>query len=142
MNTNTFSGIAKKIVLEGLGKKDLLKLPGSFYTIAKEVFDEPEKPIGYDPKNTRSKPERVILVTGGLDSTTLYFKLIKRYPGLKAYYINIGQSYAQKELEALYKLNIDVEIITDKDFTPLENTGWKHIIPGRNFYFLCLVAER
>lgn len=137
--SNTFSDIAKEIMITGAEHKNL-SVPQDFLEIAKEVFNVPEKPKGYRIINKKSNPERAILVTGGLDSTVLYFKLKKQYKNLRAFYIDIGQPYKDKEIKALKKLKIPFELL--KGININQARYWKHIIPARNFYFFCLVAEQ
>ena len=140
MKINTISGIAREIMMAGLKRKNI-PLPEDFYEIAKEVFNIPERPKKYKLKRMKSETERAILVTGGLDSSVMYFKLKKKYKNLRAFYIDIGQPYYDKEIEALDNLGIKYERIDDWGIANIKKY-WKHIIPARNFYFFCLVAER
>jgi len=138
---NSYTDIARRIMMAGL-KRQYLSIPKRFFALAQEMFNVPEKPLGYQEKNSVYFLERVVLVTGGLDSSVLYFRLKKDFPNLRAVYINIGQPYLAKEIIALKQLGIEHETVVDLSFAEYEKDYWKHIIPARNFYFLCLVAEQ
>ena len=85
---NKLSDIAKEITLAGLDKRDI-KLPKEqFFELAKEIYNVPEKPEIFIPRrdNVINK-EVAVLVTGGLDSTALYFWAKEKYGKVRAFYI-------------------------------------------------------
>jgi 7-cyano-7-deazaguanine synthase in queuosine biosynthesis len=102
------------------------------------MLDCPERPEGHKffihPPLYEYK--HVCLTSGGADSTIAYY-LAQFAKGL---YIDIGQPYATKELKALAQLEIPYCYI-DMRGTHLADNRWQHIIPGRNFLFLCVAAE-
>jgi len=138
---NTYSEIAKEIMIAGLNKSSLEVSKDFARFINQELFNVPEKPEEYKPTFEVLIPETAVLVSGGLDSSVLYFRAIQNYQNVRAYYIDIGQPYKDKEMEALDRLGIDFDYInTGLSFN--SKLYWKHIIPGRNFYFLALIAEQ
>jgi len=142
---NLISEIAKEIMLKGYKRNADLNIPsyGWYCQIAHCVYDTPECPKDFRFLRLEPEKEIAIAVTGGLDSNVLYFRAKKKYKNIRAFYIDIGQEYAQKEMNALKKLGIKYEYIKGVDLTKkLKGCRWKHIIPGRNFYFLSLIAEQ
>lgn len=102
------------------------------------MLDFPEKPEG---AVIDSKPvtlyNKVILVSGGADSTIMW-ELNKHEPSKLGIYVNLGHSYADKELEAIKMMNIPyVEIPYDFGFDGF----WSHIIPTRNFQLIAIAEQ-
>jgi 7-cyano-7-deazaguanine synthase in queuosine biosynthesis len=104
------------------------------------MLDCPERPEGH--KFFIHSPlyefKHICLTSGGADSTIGWY-----YSGKpQGLYIDIGQPYAVKERHALHLLDIPYKYV-DMRGTRLGEAerGWKHIIPGRNFLFLCVAAE-
>jgi len=114
------------------------------------MIDIKEKPENFKPKlNTlnldyfglKGKQTTVLLLTGGLDSTIAYYRLLEEgYENVLPVYVDFGQPYAKKELKALDALNLPYFYF--KDAIPVWYDGpWEHIIPARNLYFLALASE-
>ena len=145
---NNLSSVATKIVEDGLFKVHR-NLPSRFTRLRDEMYSVPEcpkdYPIAIEKDIVKKLGQIVVLVTGGLDSTVLYYQAIENFgaSNVKAYYVDFGQSYADKEIQALQQLKIPYELITH-EVAGIRDTGlyWKHIIPGRNLMLLSLVAER
>jgi 7-cyano-7-deazaguanine synthase in queuosine biosynthesis len=102
------------------------------------MLDYPERPKGFklvvEPPIYEFK--HICLTSGGADSTIGWY-----YAGKpQALYIDIGQSYSSKELAALVRSGIPYHYV-DMRGTHIAETTWEHIIPGRNFLFLCIAAE-
>src|SRR5260221_14626454 len=70
--------------------------------LLKVIIDVPEKPKTYNPLIQIPK-ENVVLTSGGLDSTVLYYMTPEPK---KCWYIDFGQDYAEKEIAVLEKLKI------------------------------------
>jgi 7-cyano-7-deazaguanine synthase len=138
---NKLSLVAREIMFAGLEQRDVEIPKDEYFNLANEVYNVPEKPKGYHPKKKGLSKEVAVLVTGGLDSTALYYWALKKYKKVRAFYIDIGSPYAKKEIEALHNLGMPVSIRIDEGFIGYEKEYWKHIIPARNLYFLSLVAE-
>lgn len=113
--------------------------PNKLNTTSKIMLDCPEKPVGYDlDVHPNGMLEKICLASGGADSTIFWFKEDKP----KALYIDIGQAYASKEMDALTVLGVPYETVYFFDDLKEPRQDWKHIIPGRNFLFLTVAAER
>jgi len=76
------------------------------------------------------------LTSGGADSTIAWYYAFKP----QGIYIDIGQPYAHKERRALHLIDIPYYYV-DMRGTRIADCHWGHIIPGRNFLFLCVAAE-
>lgn len=102
------------------------------------MLDCPERPK--DNEFRVLEPARmydsICLTSGGADST-IFWHYAGKPQGL---YIDIGQSYAVKEMNALKRSEISFEYL-DLRGTRIGQLTWKHIIPARNFIFLCAAAE-
>jgi len=129
-------------MLDGLGQKKVIPYSrGTDERAIRNMLDVPEKPVSYKPKFQKPEKEIAVLVTGGLDSSALYYMAEKQHENVKAFYVDIGQPYRDKELDALRKMGIKFKLISSGlNINP--SKFWKHIIPGRNLYFLTLVAEQ
>jgi len=114
------------------------------------MIDIKEKPEGFVPKlNTmdlkslglNERADFVLLLTGGLDSTLAYFRLLDEgYKSIFPIYVDFGHPYAEKEIKALHKLKID--FFYYKEIVPVRYDGpWEHIIPARNLYLLGIASE-
>lgn len=102
----------------------------------------------YEKQNTMKV---VCLLSGGIDSTTMLFRLMRNEHDIFPLFVNYGQKAAKKELEAAIKacelLSLQLNIIdisglssissslTDKD-APLENS----FFPNRNMILLSVAA--
>lgn len=144
---NSFSSVARVMLANGVNRR-----PGNFPTALADLQDEmfavPERPEDFTDMTVRSPSYSTsVLVTGGLDSSVLYFSAKLRreqgglYDGFRAYYVNSGQPYYEKEIRALYKLGIKFDTLHELSMYPV-SSYWKHILPARNFLYLSLVAER
>lgn len=144
--TNRYSDIAKGLVQAGLycippklagGNEELLNLFNNLYP-EREMPDDFKKAL--KAMNLHGS-EIAIPVSGGLDSSILYFRAKQQYGvRARAFYVDIGQSYRHKEFQALEDLGIKYETIFGEVFP--KQLYWEHIIPGRNFYIFSLLAER
>lgn len=146
------SDVARRILEYGLeaDPSEPINIPPTFIYVAQEIYDVPEKPVGFEPNFKKEEtlpgnelPGKIVLVSGGLDSTVSWLmatEKLGKYPD--AYYVNMGQSYADKEKEAMEAIGIPYEEIKVEPPEHLNDGKWKHIHPGRNFYYLSLVAER
>lgn len=83
-------------------------------------------------------------VSGGLDSTCAYLEAVRRYgpKAVGAVYINFGQPYAKKELEALDALGLPFTYIPIPlvEMLGLELSVDNEIIPGRNGVIASVLA--
>ncbi len=143
---NKLSQATREIVVRALKGDTTLPFTNELLiALARESYDEPERPKTFALEKVHGEEENsevAVLVTGGLDSTTLYFRALEMHKGRRIVpvYVYIGQPYFKKEIEAIQKLGIPVHVDNQKlDFG--EQSYWKHIIPGRNLYFLSLTAE-
>jgi 7-cyano-7-deazaguanine synthase in queuosine biosynthesis len=140
------SEIAREILEYGLKASDegRLNIPPDYHNLAREVYDVPERPAEWEPAFAEMKyPGRIVMVSGGLDSTVSWLMArgeLGKDP--EAYYVNMGQAYAPKELEAMESMGIPHQVIDVDEPPHLQDGKWKHIHPGRNFYYLTLVAEQ
>ncbi len=140
------SNIARQILEYGLeaDPSKVLQIPRDFAGIAGEIYQVPEKPEGFTPrfKETEYKG-RIVLVSGGLDSTVSWLMAAQETRmEPRAYYVDMGQEYGQKEIHALQAIGIPFDVIKVPEPPHLHDGKWKHIHPGRNFYYLSLVAEQ
>lgn len=140
------SEVAREILKYGLRASDRghLDIPDDFHNLAREVYDVPEKPKEWEPRfHEREYPGRIVMVSGGLDSTVSWL-MTREELGYDpdAYYVDMGQGYAQKERLALANMGIPHGVLTVTEPPHLHDGKWKHIHPGRNFYYLTLVAEQ
>lgn len=140
---NSYRQIAREWVKDGLEQKNFLSSPSpQLDSLWEEMIDHKSKPKQYVPTIERPPSETIILVTGGLDSTTLYHYAKKHnYPNLRPIYIDIGHPYAEKEITALHALGIQHEYFRDP-VAGNDDLYWeKFFIPARNFYLLAYAAE-
>lgn len=102
------------------------------------MLDCPERPanLKFEVKAQEREYDNICLTSGGADSTIAWYYANKP----RGIYIDIGQAYAKKEQEALKSLEIPYTYI-DMRGCHLADKPWKHIIPGRNYLFLCVAAE-
>lgn len=139
------SKIARSILEFGLADdptKELF-LPSGIIPLAGEIYNVPEQPKDFKQAYICAGFPKVILASGGLDSTVSWL-MAKEETGKdpQAFYVNMGQPYAQKELARLEQMGIPVEVITVPVPEHIGDGKWKHIHPGRNLYYITLVAER
>ena len=106
--------------------------------LTKVMLDCPERPedFKFEVKAPQHEYKNVCLTSGGADSTIAWYYVDKPH-GL---YIDLGQPYAAKERKALDSLGIIYTYVNMRG-CHLADKPWKHIIPGRNFLFLCIAAE-
>lgn len=126
----------------GFRKSDVC-VPPCAIDIAKEVLDVPERPSTYTPlvySPSAQESAIAVAVTGGLDSSVLYFRALETKRPVVAFYIDVGQPYARKEERALDKLGIPWRKI-DAGLGSHTGEYWKHIIPARNLLCLSLIVE-
>jgi 7-cyano-7-deazaguanine synthase in queuosine biosynthesis len=107
----------------------------------RDMFQVPEKPATYRPIFALPALEIAIPVTGGLDSSALYYMAEKEQRPVRAFYIDVDPPYRAKEIIALEKMGIKFGYI-NSGLKLDSRKFWKHIIPARNFYFLSLIAEK
>jgi 7-cyano-7-deazaguanine synthase in queuosine biosynthesis len=113
--------------------------PEKLQRLTDVMLDCPERPEGYNLKIVPPSYEykHICLTSGGADSTIGWY-----YSGKpQGLYIDIGQRYALKERGALSRSQIPYTYVDMRGTRLGEYVGWKHIIPGRNFLFLCVAAE-
>lgn len=134
---NTLSAIANDILLDVLNNRTLSS-PPSFESLVSEMLDIPEKPKDYVLRFQEKPKDRIVLVTGGLDSSFGWF--ITPEPK-RAVYFDIGQKYRDKELNALRQMQIPFEYYRLADISNIDVGDWKHIHPGRNFLYISKAAE-
>lgn len=148
---NNYTKLAEGVMRHGLNIEPLT-IHREMKGFVSNLFQVPEKPELFMSPEVMALPQRVCVpVTGGLDSTLLYFK-IKRDLAVgveskresiqihTAYY-DFGQSYAYKEIDALQRLGIPLSNHIDRRDMTNGGIYWKHILPGRNFYILASLAE-
>ena len=139
--TNTLSYIATQIMRAGL-TQSALTLPAKYAALANEMFNVPERPESYTNNvQVGTSDETAVLVSGGLDSTAIYF-MHNKHRTLRCFYIDFGQPYAEKEMEALDQLCVPFDPLYATMISDHQDQFWKHIIPGRNFLAIALVAEQ
>ena len=119
---------------------DNVLAPEILNSVVNTAIDCPEKPTGFESlvKGTRflgGRNSDICLVSGGADSTIQWF-LADSPPAI---YVNFGQPYAEKEIEALEAVGVTHDIIEVEINNPIGY--WKHIIPGRNLLLLTIAAE-
>lgn len=79
----------------------------------------------------------VCLVSGGIDSTILYRRMLRMFRNVRAVFVNFGQDgyYAERAvLKALHIPYIEVNC-TDLNYDK-RASGWGHILPARNLVAL------
>lgn len=112
--------------------------PDMLGEMTKVMLDCPERPSDFQ-FNVQAPPreyDNICLTSGGADSTIAWYWAEKPV-GL---YIDIGQPYTYKERAALKLMEIP-HVYVDMRGSHAADVRWKHIIPGRNFLFLCVAAE-
>lgn len=117
-------------------------IPTLLLTAFLEAVDDKNNPA----RVFKSKPSRsvefdaVVLMSGGVDSTILYHRAIKRH-GFKSVlplYLDFGQQYANAEQVALRRMQIRYSYMSAKVSIP---QGWNHIIPARNLIALDIAGS-
>jgi len=89
------------------------------------------------PRRRADKYRVVIPVTGGMDSTTLWWMAIEAGLDPAPVYVDVGQEYAAAELEAASSLCRQPVWLTGTHLP----RRFKHIIPGRNATVIFTVAR-
>lgn len=136
---NTYSAFAQRIMSEALAGG--VTVPAHLRVFVTEMLKVPEAPSTLTfTVDDAASAEVVIPVTGGLDSTVLYWRSMLAEEDPFAYYVRFGHKYTRKELKALDALGIDYHIL-EAGVVANETSYWQHIIPGRNFLILSLLAE-
>lgn len=109
--------IEREIILESLACKENPGIGISFY---------------------EKSPSPVCLVTGGIDSTIMFFNAIEQEP-VTPVFVDYGQPYVNQERAALIDLGIHfIELETE---LPKIEGNWQHIFPLRNYWLLRLVGK-
>lgn len=111
-----------------------------------DIKETPEK-FAFELNSTNLKAlnmldsnSRVLLLTGGLDSTIAYYRLVLEGKEALPVYVDFGQPYVIKELKAIEALKLPYFYF--KEIVPVRYDGpWQHIIPARNLYLLALASE-
>ena len=136
---NSWSTVAEALMIGGaLGTE--VCIPRGAVAVAEECFSAPEAPASALQKLMTPEREEVIVpVSGGMDSTLLYFKYKAQLPSLRAMYCDVGQPYRDAEIDALNALGIEFEYVDCPQVR--QEQYWKHIIPARNFVILSHAAE-
>ena len=135
------SDIFKAWMQDGMNESTRIMAPsGQLHDLARTVFNVPERPADYNPTVTEDGVH-VCLVSGGLDSTVLYWQLMQESKLVEPIYIHIGQPYATKEMLALNAMDIEFIPLTSR-INGFRKSRWQHIIPGRNAFFIALAAEQ
>lgn len=105
--------------------------------LVKTMLDCPEKPETVNVSLVYpALYQDVILCSGGMDSVIM-LERTKLSTSRKVLYIDYGQPYAQKEIEALKQFCDDFEVIAHVIDVPY----WKHICPTRNLQLIA-IAEK
>lgn len=143
-NYNNLSSVSFGVMERALKRHALLDVPVSLQALVEECLQVPERPETYHVRF--QEPEQVVVaipVTGGLDSTVLYYRanygLANHEAVPKAYYVDYGQPYAIKEQMALARLDVPYSLMQAEK--PL-GRYWKHIIPARNLLIFSMIAEK
>lgn len=137
---NLLSDVAIEIMRAASTGETLLS--NTWKPLILEMFDVPERPKDFSVQMVQvSALDIAIPVTGGLDSTVLWWRsrLQARHVAIKPYYVDFGQPYLSKEMKALWLMGVPVIRINTK---PISYMSWKHILPGRNFLIISLIAEQ
>lgn len=110
--------------------------PSLLAPLTETMLDCPEQPTEnrFSGVRQRGGYNQICLVSGGADSTIAWYRAGKPH----GIYIDIGQVYAEKEINAIAHLGIQNQIVVMNDYKLVQ---WKHIIPGRNLLFLTIAAE-
>jgi len=86
--------------------------------------------------------EKVLLISGGIDSYIGYYVTKKKYKNIKGLYVNYGYPYAEMEIETIKNLGIDCifkDLSFMKKYQEKGEKYWGEIFPGRN-WILCIIA--
>lgn len=131
--------LAEKVVQSVHSGKPLV-WTGGHETIVPELvrvmLDFPEKPSELSVKVEIPKQyHKVILVSGGQDSTIMWH-LNRNVEDKIGLYVDFGQAYKQKEIEAINLFGIQFREVEYQI-----GNRWNHIIPARNFILLMLAEE-
>ena len=143
---NRYSDIARELTRAGLEQRSPILAGGSedLLNLLNNLYPEREMPIKFETAMTQMRlcgSEVAIPVSGGLDSMTLYYRAKEQFGSrVRAFYVDIGQPYRDKEIQAIEELKIEYEYIVADQFS--QSKYWDHIIPGRNFYIFSLIAEK
>ncbi len=90
------------------------------------------------------KPLVLIPLSGGLDSLIAYERAVEQHADVLAFYVKLNTPYAQDELYALDRLEIEYQVIDHGDWpqrwAPYA-TRWQHILPLRNLLIIASVAQ-
>jgi len=102
------------------------------------MLDFPEKPEGFDVNVVTPKQyKKVILVSGGADSTVMW-ELNKDEESKIGIYTDLGHSYVDKEINAIEMMGIDyIRVNYPMNF----DSFWEHIIPTRNFQLIAIAEQ-
>lgn len=137
---NSPSQIALEIIKKGLTKKAIF--PNTKWKgVIEECYTPPEKPkefkFGFETKDVSI----AVLFSGGMDSYIAYLRAKENYKNVQAFYCQFPTKYTEFEDKAIEELGIEVVKIDFPFKKNFEGGIWRHIIPGRNFYFICQVVE-
>lgn len=134
---------AEEIMRAGLERRESVSIPYELHGIAQECYDVPERPASYSPVYSWNceSPDTIALVTGGLDSSAMYFMALANGEKPRPMYFNLGQAYAQKEVAALARMGIKVSIANHALMGVNPHQYWKHIIPARNLLLFARAAQ-
>lgn len=135
---NSLSAVAADIMRVGCARTG--DVPEWAYGFVLDMFNVPEVPVDVGIGIARYSNQIAIPVTGGLDSSFLYYLALKEDVPVRTFYIDVKQPYAYKEKVALDELDIPYSTLDGPRGLGHVNY-WKHIIPGRNFYILTRIAE-
>lgn len=102
----------------------------------KNISNVPENPRYQIKKDNNF---RIILpLTGGMDSTTLWKMLEESGENYVPYYVNMGQSYSELELNTIKEITGIIPKIINID---INFKQYKHILLGRNMIIILKLAE-
>jgi 7-cyano-7-deazaguanine synthase in queuosine biosynthesis len=102
------------------------------------VYNHPEAPY----KKAYLNDEKVLLISGGMDSYMGYFIAKKKYRNVKGLYVDYGYPYAKMEHKTIsnFKINCDFKDLSYlKEYQKEGEKYWGEIFPGRN-WILCILA--
>lgn len=133
----------RDLMLMLMDQRQEIPVSKSLRGLVEEVVNVPERPADYKPVFKFKEPKIVVLVTGGLDSTYVYQCVKENYATneIVAIYVDIGQPYAKKEIDALARLQIPYVLERQTELIWTTDKYWKHIIPARNLLLLAIAAE-
>ena len=123
-------------------KEDLVWGEGYFSLIKPLVsvmLDFPEQPKDFSLEVKEPKTyKKVILVSGGMDSTIMWW-INREEESRLGIYVDLGHNYTELEKNSIEKAGIKpLKLIK----YPLEfESTWKHIIPTRNFLLIALAEQ-